>query len=106
MLQETNRLTAPIAHSIAAEYPSATSLIDGFETADRKEERLKRDVADDGSNGAGVVLREKDRASCLLMGLRKDNRADGAVSDRAVGPMLSKRLYKVFMGRDAGSMDV
>jgi crossover junction endonuclease EME1 len=78
MLQEVNRITAPIAYGIVAEYPSATKLVKGFE----------REGKD------------------MLMGLRKSANKDGGVTDREVGKKISRRLWGIFMGRDAGSTDV
>ena len=78
MLQEINRLTAPIAYGIAAEYPSVKSLVEGFE-----------------ENG-------KD----ILMGLKKSANKDGALTDRDVGKKISRRVWGIFMGWDERSTDV
>jgi crossover junction endonuclease EME1 len=78
MLQEINRITAPIAYGIATKYPSATKLVHGFE----------REGKD------------------MLMGLKKSANKDGAVTDRDVGRKISRRLWDIFMGTDEGSTDV
>lgn len=78
MLQEIVRVTAPMAHGIAAEFPTVAGLVRGLE-------------------GGGPLV---------LEGIRKSANRDGAFTDRAVGPAVSRRVYKVFMGRDEGSTDV
>ncbi|KAH7040621.1 ERCC4 domain-containing protein [Microdochium trichocladiopsis] len=78
MLQEIARITAPIAYGIASEYPSLRQLIDGLE-----------------ANGPLAL------AEC-----RKSANQDGAFSDRKIGPAVSKRVHKIFTGRDPGSTDV
>jgi crossover junction endonuclease EME1 len=78
MLQEINRVTAPIAYGVAGEYDSATKLVEGFE------------------------VHGKD----MLMDIRKSANKDGAVSDRTVGKSISRRLCGIFMSRDEGSHDV
>ncbi|KXJ97351.1 ERCC4 domain-domain-containing protein [Microdochium bolleyi] len=78
MLQEIGRITAPIAYGIAAEFPTLLQLICGLET-----------------NGPLAL------AEC-----RKSANQDGAFSDRKIGPAVSKRVHKIFTGRDPGSTDV
>lgn len=78
MLQEINRITAPIAYGIAAEYPSVTKLVQGFEKEGKD----------------------------MLQELKKSANKDGAVTDREIGKKISRRLWEIFMGRDEGSMDV
>ena len=78
MLQEIVRITAPIAYGIQAKYPTVRSLIEGC---------LKE--------GPTVV------EEC-----RKSANKDGAFTDRRVGPAISKRVWKVFTGRDVNSLDV
>lgn len=78
MLQEVNRVTAPIAYGIAAEYPSASSLVHGFEKEGKD----------------------------MLQGLRKRANREGAFVDREVGKKISRRLWNIFMGRDEGSTDI
>lgn len=78
MLQEIVRITAPIAYGIAAEHPTVQSLV--------------------------KALREKG-PECLK-GCRKAMNKDGGFSDREIGVAVSKRVYKIFLGRDVGSADV
>ncbi|KAI1381252.1 hypothetical protein F4677DRAFT_120303 [Hypoxylon crocopeplum] len=78
MLQEVARVTAPIAYGIAARYASVAELVRGLEA--------------DGP--------------LALENCRKCANRDGAFTDRVVGQAVSKRVYKIFTGRDPGSMDV
>ena len=78
MLQEISRVTAPIAYGIASEFESVSALVRGLE--------------------AGGPLALED--------CRKSANKDGAVSDRTVGQAVSRRVYKVFTGRDAASTDI
>jgi crossover junction endonuclease EME1 len=78
MLQEIVRVTAPIAYGIAAEFSTVSKLVAGLET--------------------GGPLR--------LEAVRKSANKDGAFSDRTIGQAVSRRLHKVFTGRDDGSTDV
>ncbi|KAI6344613.1 hypothetical protein MCOR25_011076 [Pyricularia grisea] len=78
MLQQMTRVTPAIAYGIAAEYPTVSQLVGGFES----------------------------RGPLMLEGCRKSTNKDGAFSDRTIGQALSRRLYKVFTGRDEGSTDV
>lgn len=78
MLQEIIRITAPVAYGIAAEYPTVQDLVRGLE-----------------KNGP-----------LALEDIRKSATKEGALSDRRIGPALSKRVWKVFLGRDERSLDV
>ena len=78
MLQEIMRITAPVAYGIAAEYPTVLKLVKGLE----------------------------ENGPLALEDCRKCANKDGAFTDRRVGPSISKRVYKVFMGRDAKSLEV
>ncbi|KYK56271.1 hypothetical protein DCS_08241 [Drechmeria coniospora] len=78
MMQEIARITAPIAYGVAAEFGSVTKLVEGLETG--------------GPETLEGVQRSTDR--------------HGRLSDRVIGPAVSKRVYKVFMGRDDTSTDV
>ncbi|OBT65677.1 hypothetical protein VE03_05540 [Pseudogymnoascus sp. 23342-1-I1] len=78
MLQEVNRVTAPIAYGIAAEYPSVKTLVEG----------LKKDGKD------------------ALTHVRKSANKDGVFTDREVGKSVSKRVWSIFTGKDEGSTDV
>ncbi|KAL7943641.1 ERCC4 domain-containing protein [Trichoderma barbatum] len=78
LLQEIARVTAPIAYGIVSEFGTVTELVKGLEQ--------------------GGPLR--------LESVRKSANKDGAASDRAVGQAVSRRIHKVFMGRDEMSTDV
>ncbi|KAI1337633.1 ERCC4 domain-containing protein [Xylariaceae sp. FL0016] len=78
MLQEITRVTAPIAYGIAAKYGTVSELVRGLETE-------------------GPMAVEQ---------CRKSANKDGAFTDRLVGPAVSRRLYKIFTGRDPQSMEV
>ncbi|KAI9167874.1 crossover junction endonuclease eme1 [Paramyrothecium foliicola] len=78
MLQEIARVTAPIAYGIAAEFGSVSKLVNGLQ--------------------ADGPLR--------LESVRKSANKDGAFSDRTIGQAVSRRLHKVFTGRDEASTDV
>jgi crossover junction endonuclease EME1 len=78
MLQEIIRITAPVAYGIAAEYPSVTQLVKGLE----------------------------EKGPLALEDCRKCANKDGAFTDRRVGQAISRRVWKVFLGREPGSLDV
>jgi crossover junction endonuclease EME1 len=78
MLQEITRITAPVAYGVAAEFPTVAALVRGLEE--------------------GGPLR--------LEGVRKGANKDGALSDRVVGQAISRRLFKIFTGRNEISTDV
>ena len=78
MLQEMNRVTPAIALGIAAEFPTVPALVRGLE----------------------------QHGPLALEDCRKSANRDGAFTDRAVGPAVSKRMHKVFTGRDPTSTDV
>ncbi|KAI2606620.1 ERCC4 domain-containing protein [Hypoxylon sp. NC1633] len=78
MLQEVNRVTAPVAYGVAARYASVASLVRGLES----------------------------HGPLALENCQKCANRDGAFTDRVVGPAASKRLFKIFTGRDPGSLDV
>jgi crossover junction endonuclease EME1 len=78
LLQEIARVTAPIAYGIAAEYPSVPRLVAG----------LERD---------GPLALEK---------VRRSMNKEGEVGERTVGQAVSRRVYKIFMGRDETSTDI
>ena len=77
MLQEVQRVTPAMAYGIESSYPSVRKLVEGF----------------------------REHGNVMLEDVRKSANKDGAWSDRRLGPMVSKRLYKVFMGRDPAAMD-
>lgn len=78
MLQEIVRVTAPIAYGVANEFDSLSRLVRGLE-----------------ANGPE-----------RLESVRKSANKDGQLSDRVIGQAVSRRLYKVFTGRDELSTDV
>jgi crossover junction endonuclease EME1 len=78
MLQEITRVTAPIAYGIAAKYESVSELIRGLE------------------EGGPLAL-----AEC-----RKSANKDGALTDRTIGQAISRRIHKIFLGRDPTSTDI
>ncbi|KAL7920630.1 hypothetical protein ACQKWADRAFT_298023 [Trichoderma austrokoningii] len=78
MLQEIARVTAPIAYGIISEFDTVSKLVTGLEQG----------------------------GSLRLEGVRKSANKDGAVSDRTMGQAVSKRIHKVFTGKDEMSTDV
>ncbi|KAI9770590.1 MAG: hypothetical protein M1840_003181 [Geoglossum simile] len=78
MLQEIVRVTAPIAYGIAAEYPDVPSLMNGF----------------------------KERGVMALQDLKKTANKNGAFTNNNIGQAISKRVYKVFTGKDPASNEV
>ncbi|KAL2011050.1 hypothetical protein VTN00DRAFT_3768 [Thermoascus crustaceus] len=78
MLQEVNRVTAPIAYGIAAKYPSVLDLVRGMRV-----------------HGPG-----------MLEDVKKSANRNGALTESRIGPAVSRRLYKVFMGLDPSSTDI
>lgn len=78
MLQEVNRVTAPMAYGIASRYPSVTDLLVGM----------------------------RRHGPSMLEDVRKSANKNGALTDSRIGPAVSRRLYKVFMGLDPSSVDI
>ena len=78
LLQEITRVSAPVAYGVAAEFPALPALLRGLL--------------------AGGPLALED--------IPKGANKDGAVSDRTIGPAISRRLYKVFTGRDETSREI
>ncbi|KAB5586185.1 ERCC4 domain-containing protein [Coniochaeta sp. 2T2.1] len=79
MLQEISRITAPIAYAIQGEF---------------------------GTVGRMVRELEKEGGQTRLEDVRRWDDKEGRRGDRRVGPAVSKRVWKVFSGREEGSMDV
>lgn len=77
MLQEVSRVTPSMAYGIAAQWPTVRALVQGFRT----------------------------EGNLMLEDVRKSTNKDGGWSDRRLGPMISRRLYKVFMGKDPSARD-
>ncbi|KAL9127525.1 MAG: hypothetical protein Q9217_003613 [Psora testacea] len=78
MLQEIVRVTPPIAFGIASAYPGVVKLVNAF----------------------------RKHGPLVLEDLQKSANRNGAVTDRKIGPAISRRLYKVFMEQDPASTDV
>ncbi|KAK2017003.1 ERCC4 domain-containing protein [Colletotrichum eremochloae] len=78
MLQEIVRVTQPVAYGIVSEFGTVPELVKAFE----------------------------ERGPLCLENCRKSTNKDGGFSDRTVGKAVSKRIYKVFTGRDEWSTDV
>lgn len=78
MLQEIVRVTPPIAYGIASEFPTVTELVKGLQR----------------------------QGPLVLEGIRKSANRDGAFTDRTVGQAISRRVHKVFTGRDEASTDI
>ncbi|PTB63627.1 hypothetical protein BBK36DRAFT_1161585 [Trichoderma citrinoviride] len=78
MLQEIARVTAPIAYGIVSEFDSVSKLVTGLE------------------QGGPLTLES----------VRKSVNKDGVASERTVGQAVSRRIHKVFTGRDETSTDV
>ncbi|CRG83861.1 hypothetical protein PISL3812_01217 [Talaromyces islandicus] len=78
MLQEVTRVTAPMAYGIITKYPSVADLVKGM----------------------------KRHGPTMLEDVRKSANKNGTLTDSRIGPAVSKRLYKVFMGLDEGSADI
>ncbi|KAK8107864.1 ERCC4 domain-containing protein [Apiospora kogelbergensis] len=78
MLQENARITAPMAYGIVNKYKSVSELVKGFE----------------------------EEGPLALENCRKSANKDGALTDRTLGQAASRRLYKVFTGRDDNSTDI
>ena len=77
MLQEVQRVTVSMAYGISAEYPNVQALARGF----------------------------KEDGRMMLENVRKSANKDGDWTDKRLGPQVSKRLYKVFTGRDPTATD-
>jgi len=77
MLQEVQRVTPSMAYGIAARWPGIRDLVAGF----------------------------REEGNLMLEDVKKSVNKDGGWSDRRLGPMVSRRLYKVFMGRDPAATD-
>ncbi|KKY32801.1 putative ercc4 domain-containing protein [Diaporthe ampelina] len=78
MLQEIARVTAPIAYGIAGQFPTVGQLVRGLEA----------------------------EGPLALEAIRKSANRDGAFTDRTIGQAISRRVHKVFTGRDEASTDI
>lgn len=77
MLQEVQRVTVSMAYGIASEYETIQKLVQGF----------------------------RDEGREMLADVRKSANKDGDWTDKRLGPQISRRLYKVFMGKDPMTTD-
>jgi crossover junction endonuclease EME1 len=77
MLQEVQRVTPAMAYGIANRYPNVRALVKAF----------------------------RDEGRLVLEDVRKGANRDGAVTESRLGPAVSKRLYKVFMGKNEWCTD-
>ena len=77
MLQEVQRVTPAMAYGIANLYPNVRALVRAF----------------------------REEGPLVLEDVKKGANRDGAVTDSRLGPAVSRRLYKVFMGRIEWSTD-
>ncbi|KAI9669477.1 MAG: hypothetical protein M1829_005066 [Trizodia sp. TS-e1964] len=78
MLQGIDRVTLPVARSIAAEYPSVASLFEAME-----------------KGGPGSIEN-----------LKRWTNANGTQTGNCVGPSVSRRLHNIFTSSDPNSNDV
>lgn len=78
MLLANVRVTAPIAYSIVAKYPTVPGLVHGLE----------------------------EKGPLALEHLKKSANRDGSMADRNIGQAISRRLYKVFTDLDPSSTDI
>lgn len=78
MLEQIQFVTPPVAIGIMNKYPTVQELIKGLQ-----------------KNGQGA-----------LQECKKASNKNGSFSDRRVGPAISKRVWKVFLGSDPASWDV
>lgn len=78
MLQEIVRVTAPIAYGVASEFGTVSQLAWGLE-----------------QGGPG-----------RLDQVRKSANREGVSSDRTIGQAVSRRMHKIFTGRDETSTDI
>ncbi|PBP23278.1 ERCC4 domain-containing protein [Diplocarpon rosae] len=78
MLQELSQVTPSVAYGIAAKYPTVQELVEGLQKF----------------------------GPLALEDCKKTTSKNGAFSDKRVGPSISKRIHKVFLGKDPGSNEV
>lgn len=87
MLQELPRITPSVAWGIVeAGFPGVRELVRGFRDAERRDGR--------------VAAKE------MLQDARKAVNRDGGVSERRLGPAVSRRLWRVFFGECEAVVDV
>jgi crossover junction endonuclease EME1 len=77
MLEGQQRVTPSIAQSIVSRWSSPRELVQAFRASD----------------------------NLMLEDVRKSTNKDGGYSDKRIGPVISKRMYKVFLGRNPEATD-
>lgn len=87
ILQQIIRIAPKEALTIAAEYPSVRSLVQGFE---RHGELAIENLMVGFSTSAKILI--------ILMTLQKVS--DTGSGDRRIGPAASKMLHRIFVGTD------
>ncbi|KAJ5496692.1 hypothetical protein N7463_008679 [Penicillium fimorum] len=78
MIQEVNRVTAPMAYGIAGQYPCVADLTRAM----------------------------RMHGAMLLEDIKKSANKNGSLTNARIGPAASKRLYKVFTGLNPSSTDI
>ncbi|CAG8909132.1 unnamed protein product [Penicillium egyptiacum] len=78
MIQEVNRVTAPMAYGIASQYPCIADLTRGM----------------------------RMHGAMMLEDIKKSANKNGSLTNARIGPAASRRLYKVFTGLDPSSTDI
>ncbi|CAI7584866.1 unnamed protein product [Penicillium glandicola] len=78
MIQEVNRVTAPMAYGIANKYPCVADLTRGM----------------------------RMHGAMMLEDIKKSANKNGSLTNARIGPAASRRLYKVFTGLDPSSTDI
>ncbi|KGO45249.1 hypothetical protein PEX1_015510 [Penicillium expansum] len=78
MIQEVNRVTAPMAYGIVGQYPCVADLTRGM----------------------------RMHGAMMLEDIKKSANKNGSLTNARIGPAASKRLYKVFTGLDPSSTDI
>lgn len=127
MLQEVVRVTAPIAYGIAAEYPSVVALINGFKLHGQTalmdiavRENLPLFPIPITPQPKNLLRRNSSSLPFLplpsphlpnltpfpIPASQKSANKNGVRTEARIGPAISRRLYKVFLGMDPASMDI
>ena len=99
MLQEVTRVTASVAQGISQEYPDVASLVEGFS---KSGSTALEDIKVCGKSCEGWFFGLFFIRQCADCGVceKKAANKNGAISDRRIGPAISKTLYRVFMNED------
>ncbi|KJF60424.1 crossover junction endonuclease EME1 [Coccidioides immitis RS] len=78
MLEEIQRVTAPVAYGVAVEYSSVRDLVNGM----------------------------REHGPLRLQDAQKCANKSGALTEARIGPAVSKRLHKIFTSLDPASTDI